>query len=582
MPFLTDYARGKATDAVREAVEEGRSRWQSIFTDKERGLKRPVDEFPSVRDNHNSWVRGSQSTGAAYTRLLQAMRSMAPGGWSDDRFEQGAGRHFRNVPYICIHRTGEILSEAEVLVFRKDDNAQDGKRPISRNSDPEAYRLVKVLEEPNNDDALGDMLYSLNQQLDLTGTALTWMVPNRDGRVAEMYVIPTAIAIPQPAINPDYPDGYYRIQPVYPYGPFSSYPTPASAVGAPIPAQWMLRMKYPHPYLRYDGWSPLTALQLHLDEIEMMDRSRHYAMRRGINPSAVLQFRDMEGMQPLPEAEIQRIVAQFENELQGPENTGRLYVAPPGSELEQFGTSPKDMDYQAGWDQLTTFAMAGFGISKPAAGMVETSSYATLFATLKQLHLQTLEPKCRRIESKWTRQLAPFYGDDLIVELRCKRIDDHEILFSKIDKLSALKGMPASFIKMVMRMLDLHIDEQMVEELAAAGQEGMMGQAPGMPGGVPGMGVPGTEQPGSAPPVPPIPGKEAPPPPPLGSVEGDEKVREDKEVTESRPTPAGLGRGALGPRKSLNGRFKSLANGHVKSLSVETLLRGRLKRRDRQ
>src|SRR5260370_35899679 len=107
----------------------------------------------------------------------------------------------------------------------------------------------------------------------LMGKALTWMVPNKLKTPMELYSIPTAIAIPQPAINPDFPDGYYRIQPIYPYGPFSSYPTPATAVGAPIPAQWMLRVKYPHPLLRYDGYSPMTVLRLQQDEIESIDRS---------------------------------------------------------------------------------------------------------------------------------------------------------------------------------------------------------------------------------------------------------------------------------------------------------------------
>lgn len=465
----------------------------------------------------------------------------------------------------CIHRTGEMLSEAEFQVYRKDENHQDGKRPVSKRRDPEAYRLVEVLERPNNDDSFGDMIYWWNQQMDLTGMALTWMVPNKMGRPYELYVIPTAIAIPQPAVNPDYPDGYYRIQPVYPYGPFSSYPTPATAVGAPIPAQWMLRFKYPHPLLRYDGYSPLSALRLHIDEITSMDRSRWYSMLRTFNPSAVLQFENLEGMQPLPEPEIERIRAEFENNFQGTENVGRLIVGTPGASLEEFGRSPKEMDYQQGWDQLVNFVMAGWGISKPAAGMVETSSYATLFATLKQFHLQTLSPKCNRFSNQLTRHLAPFYGDDLIVEVRTKRIDDHEIVFQKIDRVMSLKGMPPPVIKKILKLLDLPIDDELVAALAQAGAEGgMPGMPPGLPGigGVPGMpGAPGAEQPGAAP------GQAAPQPPPLAQQGGAEPDMQDPMATAGQPTPGKLGAGALGPRKALVARSSRRVVIHSKSLN---------------
>lgn len=44
-----------------------------------------------------------------------------------------------------------------------------------------------------------------------------------------------------------------------------------------------------------------------------------------INPSAVLQ---MEGVMPLPDHEIERIRAEFENDYQGPENFGGLFIPP--------------------------------------------------------------------------------------------------------------------------------------------------------------------------------------------------------------------------------------------------------------
>ena len=299
------------------------------------------------------------------------MRSRAPGGWSDDRWEET--KHFVGIAYIAIHRICQQLSQSEFKVFRRDRKHPDGKVPITEDDPPEGDRVVKpfelveLLESPNNQDSFGKWMYRIGQQIKLTGMALTWMVPNQFGCPFELYCIPTAMAIPQPTINPDYPHGFYRIQPIYPYGPFSSYPTPASAVGAPIPGEWMMKMLYPHPFLRYDGFSPLTGMRLEMDEFEMIGRSRHYSMRRSIVPSAVLNFENMEGAQPLPEAEIERIVAEFENTTMGPENAGKLYVATPGANIAFPFPAPREMDFPGSWVQLLDFILGGFGITRPAA-----------------------------------------------------------------------------------------------------------------------------------------------------------------------------------------------------------------------
>ena len=414
---------GVIAEMTRGKVQQKKDRlWREAFgaTSKEEGSRQ--NPTPG-----GTFARSATSI-ESFKRLLQAMRSMAPGGWSDDRYEQS--RHFVGIQYLASHRKGEQLAQSEFQVFRKDPSHPKGKRPVKEGESE--YELVRLLENPNEEDSFGDMLYRWNQQMDLTGTALTWMVPNQMGQPYELYSVPTAIAVPQPAINPDFPDGFYRIQPLYPYGPFSSYPTPSTAVGAPIPAQWMLRFKYPHPLLRYEGYSPLTALRLHIDEVESMDRSRWYNMKRTVNPSAVLNFDDIEGMQPLNEPEIERLHAEFEAMFMGDTNVGKLFVGSPGSKLEPFGTSPREMDYHDSWEQLVSFVLAGFGITKPAAGMIEDSSYASLFATLKQLHLLTLQPMCNRIANSLTRKLAPFFGKGLVIEIRCPRIDDHEVKERKL------------------------------------------------------------------------------------------------------------------------------------------------------
>lgn len=576
MARLAELAAAARKAAVGPAAAALRSRsvWRDVFgvnaTHKEdaRDRQRPVPG--------GSYGRSiTASYGPSFKRLLEAMRSMAPGGWSDDRWEET--KNLVSIAFVAITAKGRIVSQSEFQVFRKDRRAPDGKRPVMED-DPKGQELIRLLEKPNPQDTFGLMCWRWLQQQDLTGTALTWMVPNKLGVPMELYPIPTAIAIPQPAVNPDFPDGYYRIQPVYPYGPFSTYPTPASAVGAPIPAQWMLRFQYPHPLLRYDGYSPLTGLRLEMDELNMVNRSRHYSMRKAINPSAVVDLSEMEDGQPWTDEQIDRMRVEFENMFYGPENAGGIIVPPPGGKVEPWGANPIDMDYPQGWDQLTNFLLAGWGITKPAAGMVDDSSYSTLYATLKQLDVLTLQPWRDYIAAMLTRNLAVFFGDDYIIEIRGKRIDDHEIKERKLSQLVQGKAITKNELRKELEMP--MTEEDWGEEIAGTEKQE---QGAGMPG----MGMPGL--PGAA-------GPEQPAAPAGGELdraiadaaEGEEEAPLDEALIEkTRPRPGPLGEGSLGPRgKSLRRRLKALraactapaANGHhANGNGVATALPARTK-----
>jgi phage portal protein BeeE len=527
----------KVKSVVFPGRERSRALWNQVFGNTSLD-RREAYATPVVRGG--SYGRSLVSADLATKRLLQSLRSYAPGGWSDNRWEQS--KHYTDVSYVCIHRTNEILSEAEFQVFKRDLSLPGGKRPVTPNDPPEGdriskpYDLVDLLEKPNTEDSFGDLMAQWNLQLELTGMALTWMVPNKIGTPMELYIIPTSTAIPQPAVNPDYPDGYYRIQPLYPYGPFSSYPTPSTAVGAPIPAQWMLRFKYPHPLLRYDGYSPQTGLRMPIDELEAMDRSRWYKMQNASNPDAVLNFADVDGAQPLTEEEVARIHAEWEATHAGPANHGKLVVGTPGATFDTFGPTPREMDYHQSWEQLLSFIMAGWGITKPVAGMVENSSYATLFAGMKQYHMLTLNPKCRRIGARLTRQLAPFFGEDLIVEIRCKRIDDHEIRGQFLDRLASAKAITKNEMrKYASEYMDI------APTKAAWGEEIAGYEKP-------------PEQPGA-----PLGGMPTMPPADMGAMlkqgQGatmpDEARAEPAQIGASRPDTGEGMAGSLGPRKSL-------------------------------
>lgn len=578
MGFISSYSKNQTPPkGVRSLSGRSQQLWDEVFGNASK-------EKPAPRPQQDNWQRpqGYRSIAgyaASQARLIEALRSDAPGGWTTPMLAKA--QHLLGAVYIGVTRLCRHFSQCEFQVFKRDPNAPKGKRPITEADPPDndyrrqwdikPYDLVKLLQKPNKQDSWGMLMWRLLQQKLLEGMALTWLLPNQTQTPMELYVLPTALCVPQPSTNPDFPFGFWRVQPYYPYGPFSSYPTPNSAVGASVPAQWVMKSMYPHPLVRYEGWSPQDGMRLEIDEFEMIGKSRHSTMRKGVRPSAVLNFDEVEGAQSLTSEEIARIHAEWENTYQGYENDGGLIVGVPGGRLDQFGISPREMDFTQGYEQLLSVILGGgFGITKPAAGMVEDSAYSTLFATMKQLYTHTLDPECNDIGSDLTRDVAPHFGDDLIVELRCKPINDHEIMFKKADLfLQTGRITWNQLCKLVdedelitqqpwgdMTITELQAEDQMkAQQMQMMMQAQMMGQAPG---GAPGQGGPAMSR-----------GVDMPPTegavnqaPDLAAMV-DEMRAEPSEVMNSRPQVGELAQGALGPRKRLEKLLKKRGLGEL-------------------
>lgn len=165
-----------------------RDSWRQAYTVKEDGSYR-LD--PRKAANANA----SAASGVnAYSKLLRAMRSKAPGTWTDDRWEQS--KHFTTTPYVAIHRICVLLSQSEYDVLESVNGSMD-PNDLKPAKSKEGERLIRYLGKPNWKDSWGKWMYRVGQQKWLTGSALDWMVPNMIGEPVEHYVVPTALAVPQ-------------------------------------------------------------------------------------------------------------------------------------------------------------------------------------------------------------------------------------------------------------------------------------------------------------------------------------------------------------------------------------------------
>lgn len=347
---------------------------------------------------------------------------------------------------------------------------------------------------------------------------------------SEMYVIPTATCLPWPP-SPVYPHGSYLIQPFYPHGMFSTIPSYQSAAGARIPGEQIIRIKNQHPFLRYDGYAVLTAMSRQVDTIEGIDLARWAVQQSGVDPTIAIEW-DPELVNPQT-TDLARLRQQMEAVYAGPKNAGKIMFSPFGGKVTKLSTSPSEMAWTEGFDQLLSFILAAFGTPKSVAGMSDDTSYATLFASLKQYYILSLCPLLRKISGKITKHvLREFFGDLLYLTLTPERIDDRDLLEKQLS-LDLQAGIRRKNEWRKLRDLP-PIPGPEGEEWVTAGGKGGEGEQGnplaamiGKPNGKP------REKPG-------------------GMDNEPEELREEEgRMDQDRPRNE-AGRGALGPRKSMS------------------------------
>lgn len=357
--------------------------------------------------------------------LLQTLRKKVPGQWSQNVVE--LSRHFTSAAFLAINTRATQGSGSKLEVFERtsEDEGVDGVRQLPWH-DP----ICELFEDPNPEDTYADLIYQTIQQRDLTGVSLTWAPPlGAFGEPTELYCLPSATAWPMPP-SPDYPQGAYRVLP-YPYG-LHGAPMGQMVAGAVIPAEQIVRIKNHHPYLRYDGYAVLTAMSLHVDTLEAIDKARNSTQQQGCDQTLAIELSD-DWQDPTAD-QITRLRQQLHALYAGPQNSGKLFIAPKGAKATTISTTPREMAWTEGWSQILDFVLAAFGTPKSVAGLQDTSSYATLYASLRAFTYLSLGPCLSQIGGGWTKHLIrPTYGRQFFLSVKPPEFRDESLIEQQLN-----------------------------------------------------------------------------------------------------------------------------------------------------
>lgn len=402
------------------------------------------------RGGYKDAIIDAPSAVANYEYLLGALRSKAPGQWSQNVME--LANHFTTVPFLAINTISNQASLSERECFERGMEEHDYKLPWH---DP----LCRIIEQPNDDDHWSDLIYQIFQQIGLTGIALVWMPTWKEGqKPTELYVLPTSSCLPWPP-SPIYPNGSYLVQPYYPYGPFSTIPSYQSAAGARIPAEQVIRIKNPHPILRYDGYAVLTAIRRQVDTVDAIDLARFNTQGNGVDPSILLSF-DRDIYNPDNQPDLNRIRVQLNAMYAGPNNAAKIMPLPIGTTPTKLSHNPQEMAWIEGWEQITKFAMAAYGCPAPVAGLADASNYATLYASIKQFNLISLDPGLLRVQNKFNSQYVHrYWGHNVYLKLSSKKITDEDMELKRADLAGRYKAIKVNELRKMCHLPPLDGDE---------------------------------------------------------------------------------------------------------------------------
>ncbi len=306
------------------------------------------------------------------------------------------------------------------------------RRPVGHD-DP----LLNLLQHPNPNWSGSILRYQAIQQLAATGTAILWVVKNKLGIPAELYVVPTGLCIPRQP-SEEFPQGSYWITPLSSWGlaPLNQDGWVTGAMGsalltgAEIDARDVKPVRWPHPLYLSDGLSTPSAITMWIDVSNEMDRSCWYGLQNTERPGMV--FTQDPEIDPDP-ADKDQFRDDLAAEHAGTPNTGKHLLLPKGILSTDRGRLPAEMDYQNGRPAYRDAVLAAHGVSPVAAGIVGAGSYSQFWAAIKQTTEIAVQPMLDLLGEDMTELLGRCWIEARReVTFKARAIDDPQLLENRL------------------------------------------------------------------------------------------------------------------------------------------------------
>lgn len=380
------------------------------------GLLDVLRRDPPGQSVNNKYLQSTKFTGPIYLAIKSLMRAQG----SVIPQVQRKRKHSAKVTFLP---GGDVIRKA----ITQDSFGQD-QEYIPAESD---HPVQMLLDHPNErGDTFKDVYRYQILQFALTGVSPLWCVPNVKHQPVEIYALPSALTIPQFSRSVQYPNGAYNLTPYYVSGGMGFLPGQYSGAGAIIPAEEINRRRDPHPFLMWDGYSPLTAGGVELDILEAIDQSWWGMMDHGTILDTILL------MPGADQSAVTRLESQVKQRHGGARNQRRFFVASSNNpeakfDVKQLSPNVRDMDFPNGRATMLEFCLALFGVPLDIVLGADAGSYSKLYANIQKYRLLTLQPEAQDWSDCYSRWLCDPWSKkpgDYRVKLDLPALNDPELI----------------------------------------------------------------------------------------------------------------------------------------------------------
>lgn len=367
------------------------------------------------------WIKGRLAVAkSGISSNVRAATSSAIRGIRTDGLAEAA--QYGGWNYLAIQAVAKQASQATVAAYvGRDQDSGDEGQPL-----PSSHRLLRLLNRPSPWQSGSLFRFEQVMHLELTGACVVWKIRNKLGQTVRRIVVPKDCLSPY-GYSPEFPNGAVRISRIdprrNPWHAFSLYAQHFAAMGLVVPAEDLMVIRYPHPTAIDEGYAPSTAGASWLDTAAMIDRARHSHMRRGANPSLIVEPPDDVD---LTQDDLNRHQERLNLLYGGADNVGKIMVAQHGK-VTKVSQTAEEMSYDSGFEQMGNAVLALHGVSRAVCGMQDSMTYGGIAAAFHGFGFTTVGPILRLLADEETAQQAPEFGENITVELTAKTLDDPEL-----------------------------------------------------------------------------------------------------------------------------------------------------------
>lgn len=299
----------------------------------------------------------------------------------DQKVAINEGYNASSIVYAAVEKRAKLISSVPWRAMKKtgDDMEHVPNSP-----------LQKLLDSPNPDMSLYELMYELSQSLDLAGNAFMSEIKGGSGNQPfELW--------PLPAHNIGIKPGRTRLVDWYEYDD--------TGVKQRIDAEDMIQLKMPNPGCRWFGMPVLMAAGRATD----IDRESGNWQKSSLQNRGVLDItvKLPEGTTPEQAAQAKE---SWDAKQAGPENArSSLFTT---GDVKQLGMTAAEMDFVESRKAVWTEIAAVFGVPLAALGFTENVNLANAESMRKSLWQDTIIPQLDLIQRQLTHQLATDFGPE--------------------------------------------------------------------------------------------------------------------------------------------------------------------------